>query len=79
MYVEHTEAVPLIWSSPMTEARPKRRRIRVPVERLPFQAGGTPPPAGGDDPVQLPRCPHCGAVPIACKQPQNCKFEDLNK
>ena len=28
---------------------------------------------------ELPKCKHCGSVPIACKQPNDCKWEDLSK
>jgi len=29
--------------------------------------------------IKLPICPHCGSIPIACKFPKDCKFEDLKK
>lgn len=41
-----------------------------------------PKPQNADTKKQepkLPICPHCGAVPIACRQPNDCKFEELRK
>lgn len=61
------------------EAKPRRplRRPLPTLPRRPYDAGGSPtPPGGNDDPV-LPRCPHCGAIPLRCKQPNDCKFENL--
>jgi hypothetical protein len=36
-------------------------------------------PEPKEEPLKLPLCPHCKSIPIACKQPDNCKFEDVKK
>lgn len=28
---------------------------------------------------ELPRCPHCNSIPIACKQPDDCQWEGVSK
>jgi hypothetical protein len=90
MYVDSSRVVPLtvgdsrvvpLRVSDDEEARPRRplRRPLPTVPRRPYDAGGSPtPPGGNDDPV-LPRCPACGSIPLRCRQPGNCQFEDIKK